>query len=97
MAGRGNRFVVRRSAAAGLLAGAVVGSTILVIVGSAIAQGAADSADPYVEATHLPRLLTTAGAVELEVNGVRVRTGDLGEVVRLELRWKDGEVRTAFV
>ena len=24
------------------------------------------SADPYVEATHLPRLLTTAGAIELE-------------------------------
>jgi len=63
---RGNRFAVRRSAAAGLLAGAVVGSTILVIVGSAIAQSAADSADPYVEATHLPPLLTTADAVELE-------------------------------
>jgi cytoskeleton protein RodZ len=41
--------------------------------------------------------LGSAGAVELEANGDRVRTGDLGEVVRLELRWKDGEVHTAFV
>jgi cytoskeleton protein RodZ len=41
--------------------------------------------------------LGNAGAVELEVNGERVRTGDLGEVVGLELRWKDGEVHTAFV
>jgi cytoskeleton protein RodZ len=41
--------------------------------------------------------LGSAGAVELQVNGERVRTGSLGEVVRLELRWKDGEVDTAFV
>ncbi|HKN80283.1 MAG TPA: RodZ domain-containing protein [Actinomycetota bacterium] len=41
--------------------------------------------------------LGSAGAVELEVNGERVRTGSLGEVVRLELRWKDGEVDTTFV
>lgn len=41
--------------------------------------------------------LGSAGAVELEVNGDRVRTGGLGEVVRLELRWKDGEVHTTFV
>ena len=39
----------------------------------------------------------SAGAVQLEVNGERVRTGNIGEVVRLELRWKDGEVHTAFV
>ena len=66
MDGRRNRFALGRSAAAGLLAGTLVGSTILVIVGSAIAQGTADSTDPYIEATHLPRLLTTAGAVDLE-------------------------------
>jgi cytoskeleton protein RodZ len=41
--------------------------------------------------------LGSAGAVELEVNGERVRTGSLGEVVRLELRLKDGEVDTTFV
>jgi cytoskeleton protein RodZ len=41
--------------------------------------------------------LGSAGAVELEVDGERVRTGSLGEVVRLELRWKDGEVHTTFV
>jgi cytoskeleton protein RodZ len=41
--------------------------------------------------------LGSAGAVELEVNGDRVRTGSVGEVVRLELRWKDGEVVVTFV
>jgi transcriptional regulator with XRE-family HTH domain len=41
--------------------------------------------------------LGSAGAVDLEVNGERVRTGSLGDVVRLELRWKDGEVVTTFV
>ncbi len=41
--------------------------------------------------------LGSAGAVELEVNGEPVRTGSLGEVVRLELRWKDGEVDTTLV
>ena len=50
---------------------------------------------------HADRILTlelgNAGAVHLEVNGERVRTGSLGEVVRLELRWKHGEVVTTFV
>jgi transcriptional regulator with XRE-family HTH domain len=41
--------------------------------------------------------LGSAGAVDFEVNGERVRTGSLGDVVRLELRWKDGEVVTTFV
>jgi transcriptional regulator with XRE-family HTH domain len=41
--------------------------------------------------------LGSAGAVELEANGDRVRTGSVGEVVRLELRWKDGEIVTTFV
>ena len=41
--------------------------------------------------------LGSAGAVHLEVSGERVRTGSLGEVVRLELRLKDGEVVTRFV
>jgi hypothetical protein len=31
------------------------------------------------------------------VSGEKVRTGSLGEVVRLELRLKDGEVVTRFV
>jgi hypothetical protein len=31
------------------------------------------------------------------VNGERVQTGSLGDVVQLELRWKDGEVVTTFV
>ena len=50
---------------------------------------------------HADRILTlelgNAGAVHLEVNGERVPTGSLGEVVRLELRWKRGEVVTTFV
>jgi Helix-turn-helix domain/RodZ C-terminal domain len=41
--------------------------------------------------------LGSAGAVDLEVNGERVQTGSLGDVVQLELRWKDGEVVTTFV
>jgi hypothetical protein len=41
--------------------------------------------------------LGSAGAVHLEVSGEKVRTGSLGEVVRLELRLKDGEVVTRFV
>ncbi len=41
--------------------------------------------------------LGSAGAVHLEVNGERVPTGSLGEVVRLELRLKDGELVTTFV
>ena len=50
---------------------------------------------------HADRILAlelgSAGAVRLEVNGERVRTGSIGEVVRLELRWKHGEVVTTFV
>jgi transcriptional regulator with XRE-family HTH domain len=50
---------------------------------------------------HADRLLElelgSAGAVHLEVSGERVRTGSLGEVVRLELRLKDGKVVTTFV
>ena len=41
--------------------------------------------------------LGSAGAVHLEVNGQKIRTGSIGEVVRLELRWKHGEVVTTFV
>ena len=41
--------------------------------------------------------LGSAGAVHLEVNGERIPTGSIGEVVRLELRWKHGEVVTTFV
>jgi transcriptional regulator with XRE-family HTH domain len=50
---------------------------------------------------HADRILSlelgNAGAVRLEVDGERIRTGSLGEVVRLELRWKHGEVVTTFV
>jgi hypothetical protein len=41
--------------------------------------------------------LGSAGAVDLEVNGETVRTGTLGEVVTLELRWRDGELVTTVV
>jgi RodZ C-terminal domain len=41
--------------------------------------------------------LGSAGAVDLEVNGETVRTGILGEVVTLELRWRDGELVTTVV
>jgi transcriptional regulator with XRE-family HTH domain len=41
--------------------------------------------------------LGSAGAVDLEVNGGTVRTGALGEVVTLELRWRDGELVTTVV
>lgn len=41
--------------------------------------------------------LGSAGAVHLEVNGEKIRTGGIGEVVRLELRWKHGEVVTTYV
>jgi hypothetical protein len=41
--------------------------------------------------------LGSAGAVHLEVNGETIRTGSIGEVVRLELRWKHGEVVTTYV
>lgn len=50
---------------------------------------------------HADRILAlelgNAGAVHLQVDGERIRTGSLGEVVRLELRWKHGEVVTTFV
>jgi transcriptional regulator with XRE-family HTH domain len=41
--------------------------------------------------------LGSAGAVDLEVNGETQRTGALGEVVTLELRWRDGELLTTVV
>ena len=41
--------------------------------------------------------LGSAGAVDLEVNGETQRTGALGEVVTLELRWRDGEIVTTVV
>lgn len=41
--------------------------------------------------------LGSAGAVDLEVNGEAVRTGTLGEVVTLELRWRDGELVTTVL
>jgi hypothetical protein len=41
--------------------------------------------------------LGSGGAVDLEVNGETVPTGTLGEVVTLELRWRDGELVTTFV
>jgi hypothetical protein len=41
--------------------------------------------------------LGSAGAVDLEVNGEAVQTGTLGEVVTLELRWRDGELVTSVV
>ena len=42
----------------------------------------------------LELLLGNAGAVELVVDGERVATGSPGDVVRLELRLRDGEVVT---
>ena len=41
--------------------------------------------------------LGSAGAVDLEVNDERIRTGGLGDVVTLRLRWRDGEVVTTSV
>mgnify|MGYP003444245528 FL=1 len=41
--------------------------------------------------------LGSAGAVDLVVNGETVRTGTLGEVVTVELRWRDGELVTSVV
>ena len=41
--------------------------------------------------------LGSAGAVDLEVNGETVPTGTIGEVVTLELRWRDGELVTSVV
>jgi transcriptional regulator with XRE-family HTH domain len=72
----------------------------------AIADGVAVQPGTTLEAGarvvfHADRILElelgSAGAVHLEVSGERVRTGSLGEVVRLELRLKDGEVVTTFV
>ena len=72
----------------------------------AVADGATVEPGTTLEAGaravfHADRILElelgSAGAVHLEVNGERVPTGSLGEVVGLELRWKDGEVVTTFV
>jgi transcriptional regulator with XRE-family HTH domain len=72
----------------------------------AVADGATVEPGTTLEAGaravfHADRILElelgSAGAVHLEVNGERVPTGSIGEVVRLELRWKDGEVVTTFV
>ena len=72
----------------------------------AVADGATVEPGTTLEAGaravfHADRILElelgSAGAVHLEVSGEKVRTGSLGEVVRLELRLKDGEVVTTFV
>jgi transcriptional regulator with XRE-family HTH domain len=72
----------------------------------AVADGVAVQPGTTLEAGarvvfHADRILElelgSAGAVHLEVSGERVRTGSIGEVVRLELRLKDGEVVTTFV
>jgi transcriptional regulator with XRE-family HTH domain len=72
----------------------------------AVADGAVVQPGTTLEAGarvvfHADRILElelgSAGAVHLEVSGEKVRTGSLGEVVRLELRLKDGEVVTRFV
>jgi cytoskeleton protein RodZ len=41
--------------------------------------------------------LGNAGAVDLEVNGEGVATGALGNVVSIELRWRDGDVVSKIV
>jgi len=41
--------------------------------------------------------LGSAGAVDLEVNGETVPTGTLGQVVTVELRWRDGELVISVV
>lgn len=51
----------RLVATIGLLAGALAGAAAFVVVGSAVAQRGADSTGPFVEATHLPPLLTAEG------------------------------------
>jgi hypothetical protein len=66
MDGHEKSVVVRCSAAVGLLAGTVAGSTIFVMVASAIAQQNPGSKTTFIEATHVPPLLTTPGALLLE-------------------------------
>jgi hypothetical protein len=51
----------RLVATVGLLAGALAGAAAFVVAGSAVAQRGADSTGPFVEATHLPPLLTAEG------------------------------------
>lgn len=72
----------------------------------AVADGVAVQPGTTLEAGarvvfHADQILTlelgSAGAVHLEVNGEKIRTGSIGEVVRLELRWRHGEVVTTFV
>lgn len=53
----GRRFVVTL----GLLAGALTGAAAFVAAGSAVATGGADSTSVFVEATHVPLLLTAEG------------------------------------
>ncbi len=58
MDGRRNALGRRLVAIVGLLAGALAGTTT-VVVGAAVAQRTTDPVGVYVEATHLPPLLTT--------------------------------------
>jgi hypothetical protein len=58
---RWNALGGRLVATIGLLAGALAGAAAFVVVGSAVAQRGADSTGPFVEATHLPPLLTAEG------------------------------------
>lgn len=58
---RWNALGGRLVATIGLLAGALAGATAFVVVGSAVAQRGADSTGPFVEATHVPPLLTAEG------------------------------------
>ena len=58
---RWNALGGRLIATIGLLAGALAGAATFAVAGSAVAQRGADSTGPFVEATHLPPLLTTEG------------------------------------
>ena len=58
---RWNAFGGRLVATIGLLAGALAGTATFVVAGSAVAQREADSTGPFVEATHVPPLLTSDG------------------------------------
>jgi hypothetical protein len=58
---RWNALGGRLVATIGLLAGALAGAAAFVVVGSAVAQRGADSTGPFIEATHLPPLLTAEG------------------------------------
>ena len=61
MDGRWNAFGGRLVATMGLLAGALTGAATFVVAGSAVAQRGADSTSPFVEAAHVPPLLTLEG------------------------------------